>query len=184
MLWEWRPKCIVTTFKNFGVISWRLFSCNMSMTSAALFIDILTWLVFSWMDWTGVGLPELAPCQNYSDQQLGQSYHWQGNHSEWRHLTYKEHLGHTQGTDSQFWPGPCPEKWKRCWLYSNPLVLMADQQHAILIFSFKGKMVDIAWHRWKLKQVHWKPGILPYNMLKCSNCQHRTKLTTENYTDE
>ena len=52
-----------------------------------------------------------------------------GMTQEWRHLTHKEHLGHFHWTDSRFRPGPCPEWWKRCWRYGNPLVSMADQQH-------------------------------------------------------
>lgn len=32
--------------------------------------------MFSWISWTCVGLPGEAPCQNYRNQQLAQSYHW------------------------------------------------------------------------------------------------------------
>ena len=32
--------------------------------------------MFSWISWTRVGLPGEAPCQNYRNQQLSQSYHW------------------------------------------------------------------------------------------------------------
>ena len=68
----------------------KAFSCTTSMISAAVFIGF--WHVFSWIDWAGVGLPEVANCQTYRKKQLGQSYHWQGNHLEWRHLMHKEHL--------------------------------------------------------------------------------------------
>ena len=87
------------------------------MTSAAVFNNYWFLTRISLIDWTGVGLPEVAPCQNYINQQLDQSYHWRENHLEWRHLTYKEHLCYFHWTDSQFRPGPCTERWKRCWLW-------------------------------------------------------------------
>ena len=98
------------------------------MTSAAAFIDFSTCV--SWIDWTGVGLSEVAPFRNYSNQQLGQSYQRRENCLLWRHLMHKKQLSNFHWADSRFRPGPaCPERSKRCWLYGNPLVSKANQQH-------------------------------------------------------
>ena len=48
-----------TTFENSGVISKRLFSCNTSMTSAAVFIDFSTWYFLESVEQALVYLKEL-----------------------------------------------------------------------------------------------------------------------------